>query len=75
VLSAPAPTATAQLSASPAAVQRHEGHDDEAEVQGAFVQRDADSVQREGEEPEEEEAVQGAFVQREEVGEEEEEPA
>ena len=76
VMSAPAPTATAQLSASPAAVQRHEGHDDEAEVQGAFVQRDAESVQREGEAPEEEEeAVQGAFVQRDEAGEEEEEMA
>jgi hypothetical protein len=77
VMSGPAPTATAQLSASPAAVQRHEGHDDEAEVQGAFVQRDAaESVQREGEAPEEEEeAVQGAFVQRDEAGEEEEETA
>src|SRR6476660_5887998 len=64
VMSAPAPTATAQLAAagSAAAVQRHE---EEEAVQGSFLQR--------AEVPEEEEeALQGSFVQRQ--GEEEEVP-
>lgn len=72
VMSAPAPAATAQLSAAGgAAVQRHE---DEESVQGDFVQRlDDGSVQREEAPEEEEEATaQGSFVQRE--AEEEEAP-
>ncbi len=62
VMSAPAPVQTSAVDAP--AVQRH-AEDEEAPVQGDFVQR-------EGEE-EEEEPVQGLFVQR--VGEEEEEEA
>jgi hypothetical protein len=60
VMSAPAPAATAQLSAAGPAVQRHE---EEEAVQGSFVQRD--------EAPEEEEeTAQGSFVQRQEEEEE-----
>ena len=63
---APAPAATAQLSADSAAVQRHEAEEETA--QGSFVQRE--------EAPEEEEeTAQGAFVQREEAPEEEAEEA
>jgi len=63
VMAAPAPAATAQLSASSAAVQRDEAPEEET-AQGSFVQRE--------EAPEEEEEpVQGAFVQREEAPEEE----
>ena len=61
-MAGPAPAATAQLSASSAAVQRHEAEEETA--QGSFVQRE--------EAPEEEEeTAQGSFVQREEAPEEE----
>lgn len=72
VMAAPAPAATAQLSATAgAAVQRHE---DEEPVQGDFVQRHAEGeVQREEAPEEEDEATaQGSFVQR--AAEEEEMP-
>src|SRR6478752_5183467 len=60
-MAGPAPAATAQLSASSAAVQRHEAEEETA--QGSFVQRE--------EAPEEEEeTAQGSFVQREEAPEE-----
>src|SRR6478609_4949638 len=64
---APAPAATAQLTAESAAVQRHEAEEETA--QGSFVQREEAPAE------EEEEAVQGAFVQREEAPEEETEEA
>ncbi len=61
-MAGPEPAATAQLSASSAAVQRHEAEEETA--QGSFVQRE--------EAPEEEEeTAQGSFVQREEAPEEE----
>jgi len=68
VMSSPAPAAaaTAQLSATSAAVQRHEAPEEET-AQGSFVQREEAHAE------EEEEAVQGAFVQRQEEEEEEEE--
>jgi Domain of unknown function (DUF4157) len=62
VMSAPAPVQTAAASSGGPSLQRH-ADEDEAPVQGMFVQR----------QEEEEEPVQGLFVQRAE-GEEEEEP-
>ncbi len=77
VMSEPAAPAMAPAAAPAGAVQR----EDEESVQGLFVQRDAESVQREGAPEEEEEPVQGLFaqrdaesVQREGAPEEEEEP-
>jgi len=64
VMSAPAPVAAASVSASPAAVQRHEDPAEET-AQGSFVQRE--------DAPEEEETAQGSFVQRAEAAEEERE--
>ncbi len=70
VMSAPAPVQTlvdSDAAAITPAVQRH-AEEDEAPVQGLFVQR-------EGETEEDEEPVQGLFVQREGEEEEEEAPA
>src|SRR2546423_10215790 len=62
-----APAAQLATAAAPASVQRQ--GEEEDEVQGMFVQREAEA----GEEEEEGAAVQGLFVQREEASEEEEE--
>ena len=66
VMATPAPVQTAAVSEPGPSVQRHA--EEEAPVQGLFVQRD-------GPDEEEEEPVQGLFVQREGEEEEEETPA
>ena len=63
--SAPVQTSAVGAPSGAPAVQRHEGDEHEAEVQGLFVQREGEPPEEEEEEP-----VQGLFVQRE--GEEEE---
>ncbi len=68
VMSAPTPVQPLAVGAAAPSIQRHE--EEEAPVQGLFVQREGGKPEEEEEEP----PVQGLFVQREGAEEEEEQP-